>query len=111
MHHRDPVCFRAAIFCGILADWAKRFEVVVDVNTSARRSKIDAKLAMILAYSTARELRALEAMCITQFLYGAHDVLLAHTRQTRFAAVQRYKEDHPDAHWHRWYQAAEQQPK
>lgn len=74
-NHKDPVCYRAAILCMILAHWCKKFTMVIDIKLGARNMQ-DMQIYAKLLYTCARRLRALELMCLMQFLPGAHRVML-----------------------------------
>jgi len=74
--HRDPVCFRATVFAEILAYLCHNYQFVVDYRVGARLST-DMEIFSKLHYHSARRLRALELMCIMQFLPGAHKVMIS----------------------------------
>ena len=72
--HRDPTCFRAAIFCAILAFWCIEHGIVIDIRVGGRLSQ-DMLLYNKVHYLSCRKSRPLELMVITQFLEQGHDVL------------------------------------
>ena len=74
MHHCDPTCLRAAIFCAILAYWYNKHDIVVDIRVGGRHSQ-DMLLYNKLHFNSCRKIRPLELMIITQFLEQRHDVL------------------------------------
>lgn len=60
--HRDPVCFRAAIFCAVLAHWCSTFELITDANKGGQHHQ-DMMLYIMLNYCSCRVQRVLELMC------------------------------------------------
>ena len=76
-HHRrkDPVCFTAAIFSRMPAYWCTKFDLALDVKLGARNIQ-DMHIYAKLHYMSTRKIRVLELMCLTQFLPGAHHVML-----------------------------------
>jgi len=69
--HFDPVCFRAAIFCAVLAHWCSKFDLVIDANTGGQHYQ-DMMLYVKLNYFSSRITRILELMCQLQFLHDSH---------------------------------------
>lgn len=82
IHHLDPVCFRAAVFCNTLADWCGQWNVVLNVNKFAE-SHYEFLLLLKLQYRPTRWVRMVEAMAITHFIAGAHRCLINEFPHTR----------------------------
>jgi len=74
--HKDPVCFRASIFAAVLASWCKEYQFVIDYRVGARINT-DMEIFSKIHYHSAKRIRLLELMCITQFLPGAHNVMIS----------------------------------
>ena len=60
--HRDPMCFRASIFCVVLAHWCSSFDLIIDANKDGQHHQ-DMMLCIKLNYSSYRILQVLELMC------------------------------------------------
>jgi len=73
--HKDPVYFRAAVFAAVLASWYKKYQFVVDYRVGAKFST-DIEIFSKIHYHSAKRLRLLELMCITQFLLRVHNVMI-----------------------------------
>ena len=67
----DPVYFRAAIFCAVLANWCSKFDLVIDAYKGGTEYQ-DMMLYVKLNYCSSRVMRVLELMCQLQFLYDSH---------------------------------------
>jgi hypothetical protein len=86
IHHTDPVCFRAAVFCDFLHFMCVNYQVVIDVNHfNIQRPEIH--LLIKLQYQGARWQRVVEVMAITHFLFGPHLALVNEFTSTRYCGV------------------------
>ena len=67
--HRDPVCFRAAIFARFLALVCMTHRICINVNQyESKHPKF--LINMKMRYLSTRYLRMLEIMCVTHFIYS-----------------------------------------
>ena len=87
--HRDPVCFRAAVFSNILADWCGEWDVTIDVN-QYHESHHEFWLLLKLQYKLTRWVRLVEAMALTHFIVGAHKCLINEFPYTRVGPFDRF---------------------
>lgn len=100
-HHQcqDPVCYRAAIFCKILAKWCLDFGVWIDVdvrNDGVISHTVDHPefwLHLKLQYRCSRVNRLLEAMCLTHFIIGAHPTMINEFGYLRKNPIDRFLEN------------------
>ena len=67
--HRDPVCFRAAIFAPFLAQICMSHHICINVN-QYESSHPKFLINMKLRYLPTRHLRMVEIMCVTHFIYN-----------------------------------------
>lgn len=88
-NHKDPVCFRAAIFCAALADWCPRWNVAINVNIH-HESRSEFWLLLKLQYRPSRWVRLVEAMAITHFIEGVHTSLINEFPFTRAGPFERF---------------------
>ena len=89
VHHRDPVCFRAAVFANILSNWCGQWNVTIDVN-QYHESHHEFLLLLKLQYRPTRWVRLVEAMAITHFIAGAHKCLINEFPYTRAGPFERF---------------------
>lgn len=89
IHHRDPVCFRAAVFSNVLADWCGEWDVVIDVNRF-HESHAEFLLLLKLRYRPTRWIRMVEVMSMTHFIAGAHKSLINEFPFTRMGPFERF---------------------
>jgi hypothetical protein len=89
MHHRDPVCFRAAVFANVLADWCNQWNVTIDVNRF-HESHPEFLLLLKLMYRPTRWIRLVEVMAMTHFIAGAHKCLINEFPYTRAGPFERF---------------------
>jgi hypothetical protein len=87
--HLGPVCFRAAVFCRVLAHWCKEFAIIIDPRLGARQAQ-DGQIYAKIKYLSARKIRIFELMCLTQFLAGAHNVLIDEVKGNRYAMLEKF---------------------
>lgn len=73
--HKDSIYFRAAIFAAVLGKWCQAFQMKVDYRGGAAFST-DIAIFVKIEYYLAKPIRMLEFMALTQFLHGAHNVLI-----------------------------------
>jgi hypothetical protein len=73
-HHRDPVCFRQALFAAICAEWCVAHSMCIDPRVGARCSQ-DIAIFLKLQYLNSKQMRLLELMCLTDFLVQPHNVI------------------------------------
>ena len=71
--HRDPVCFRQAIFAVVCAYWCTQYNQQINPRVGARYSQ-DCAIFLRLQYRPSREIRLLELMCLTNFLVKPHNL-------------------------------------
>jgi hypothetical protein len=98
-NHTDPVCFRAAIFCNVLAYLCMQYKLVVNVN-HYDESKPEFHIWMKLQQKPARCIRILECMAITHFLNGPSSVFtleFSNKRQEQLDSWLTYQKQH-DTH-------------
>jgi hypothetical protein len=88
-HHRDPVCFRAAIFCKALANWCQFFKIIIDPRLGGRMLQ-DGELYAKLNYNCCRKMRLLELMFLMQFLQGGHDNFVDDKKSNRKGAPESF---------------------
>lgn len=86
--HRDPVCFRAAVFSAILGSWCLEFNFTYNVNLLSKVNR-EALILTKINYRSARWLRCIEAMCSTFFIIGPHHSLLNEFGATRYGVISR----------------------
>ena len=89
IHHCDPVCYRAAVFSNILADWCGQWNITIDVN-HFHESHHEFLLLLKLQYRPTRWVRLVEAMAITHFIAGAHKCLINEFPNTRAGPFERF---------------------
>ena len=63
------------MFCNILAEWCRQWNVTIDVNQFTE-SHHEFLLILKLQYRPTRWVRVVEAMAITHFIAGAHKCLI-----------------------------------
>jgi hypothetical protein len=63
--------------------------MVIDPRLGERQCQ-DGQIYVKLKYLSARRIRPFELMCLTQFLPGAHNVLLDDHKDTRFPPLARF---------------------
>ena len=88
-YHKDPVCFRAAIFCAALADWCGQWNVTINVNVF-HESRHEFWMLLKLQYRPTRWIRVVEAMAITHFIEGVHTSLINEFPYTRAGPFDRF---------------------
>ena len=88
-HHCDPVCFRAAVFSNILADWCGQWNVTIDINQFSE-SHHEFLLLLKLQYRPTRWVRLVEVMAINHFIAGAHKCLINEFPNTRAGPFERF---------------------
>ena len=71
--HRDPVCFRLAIFAAVCSYWCTQYNLHINPRVGARHSQ-DCAIFLRLRYRLSREIRLLELMCLTNFLVRPHNL-------------------------------------
>lgn len=86
--HRDPVCFRAAIFAAILGSWCLEYNFTYNVNLLSKTNR-EALILTKINYRSARWLRCMEAMCSTYFIIGPHHSLINEFGATRYGVISR----------------------
>lgn len=87
--HKDPVCYRAAIFCAALADWCPRWNFAINVNVH-NESKQEFLMLLKLQYRPSRWIRVVEAMALTHFIEGVHVSLINEFPFTRAGPFERF---------------------
>ena len=87
--HKDPVCFRAAIFCAALADWCPTWNFAINVNMH-NESKREFLMLLKLQYRPSRWVRVVEAMAVTHFIEGVHTSLINEFPFTRAGPFERF---------------------
>ena len=87
--HKDPVCYRAAIFCAALADWCHKWNFAINVNTH-NESKQEFLMLLKLQYRPTRWVRVVEAMALTHFIEGVHISLINEFPSTRAGPFERF---------------------
>lgn len=87
--HRDPVCYRAAVFANILSNWCGQWNVTIDVNRY-HESHHEFLLLLKLQYRPTRWVRLVEAMALTHFIAGAHKCLINEFPYTRAGPFERF---------------------
>lgn len=87
--HKDPVCFRAAIFCAVLADWCPRWNFAINVNMH-HKSQQEFLMMLKLQYRPSRWLRVVEVMSMTHFIEGAHTSMINEFPFTRCGPFERF---------------------
>ena len=70
--HRDPMCFRQAVFAAVCAYWCTQYNLQINPEVGARFSQ-DCAIFLRLQYRRSREIRLLELMCLTNFLVKPHN--------------------------------------
>lgn len=88
-YHKDPVCFRAAIFCAVLADWCARWNITINVNVF-HESRHEFWMLLKLQYRPTHWIRVVEAMAITHFIEGVHTSLINEFPYTRASPFERF---------------------
>lgn len=86
--HKDPVCYRAAIFCAALAHWCSKWKVTIDVNNH-HASKHEFWILLKLQYRPSCWIKLVEAMAITHFIQGAQTNLINEFPFTRSGPFER----------------------
>ncbi len=87
--HKDPVCFRAAIFCKALSEWCHKWNFAINVNHH-HESRQEFFILLKLQFRPARWLRLLEAMALTHFIEGVHPSLINEFPFTRTGPFERF---------------------
>jgi len=87
--HKDPVCFRAAVFCAALADWCPRWNFAINVNVY-HESRQEFWMLLKLQYRPTRWTRVVEAMALSHFIEGAHVSLINEFPFTRAGPFERF---------------------
>ena len=87
--HKDPVCFRAAIFCAALADWCPRWKFTINVNCYSE-SRQEFLMLLKLQYRPSRWVRLVETMAMTHFIEGVHTSLINEFPFTRAGPFERF---------------------
>ena len=87
--HKDPVCFRAAVFCAALAEWCTRWNFAINVNYY-HESRQEFFMLLKLQFRPSRWLRMVEAMAITHFIEGVHSSFINEFPYTRVGPFERY---------------------
>jgi hypothetical protein len=77
------------VFCHVLAHWCKEFAIVIDLRLGARQAQ-DGQIYAKIKYLSARKIRIFELMYLTQFLVGAHNVLIDEVKGNRYAMLERF---------------------
>ena len=90
-NHRDPVYFRAAIFCKALAEWCQFFKIIIDPRLGGRMLQ-DGELYTRLNYNCCRKMRLLELMFMMQFLQGVHHNFILDKIANRKGAMESFLE-------------------
>jgi hypothetical protein len=80
----DPVCYRVAIFCRILAEWCITFHIWIDVNIRQEGppkhpgtlQNPEFWILLKIQYQCTQSNRLLEAMCSMHFILGAHYTMI-----------------------------------
>ena len=88
-YHKDPVCFRAAVFANVLSNWCGQWNMTIDVN-QYNESHHEFLLLLKLQYRPTRWVRIVEAMAITHFIAGAHKCLINEFPNTRAGPLERF---------------------
>jgi hypothetical protein len=86
--HRDPVCFRPAVFAAILGTLCMEHNFTYNVNLLSKANR-EVLLFTKLSYRSSRWTRCIEAMCATYFIIGPHHSLINEFGATRFGVVSR----------------------
>ena len=89
IQHLDPVCYRAAVFSNMLANWCQLWSITIDVNKFSE-SHHEFLLLLKLQYRPTRWVRLVEAMSITHFITGAHKCLINEFPNTRAGPFERF---------------------
>ena len=89
IHHKDPVCFRAAVFSKALSDWCGQWNVTIDIN-QFHDSHHEFLLLLKLQYRPTRWVRLVEVMAISHFIAGAHKCLINEFPNTRAGPFERF---------------------
>ena len=89
VHHKDHVCFRAAVFANVLSNWCGQWNMTIDVN-QYHKSHHEFLLLLKLQYRPTRWVRIVEAMAITHFIAGAHKCLINEFPNTRAGPLERF---------------------
>ena len=90
--HRDPVCFRQAVFATVYAYWCTQYNLQINPRVGARYSQ-DCAIFLRLQYRPSREICLLELMCLTNFLVRPHnlfDMDIAKQESTRRGPTQAF---------------------
>jgi hypothetical protein len=90
-NHTNLVCFWATVFCHVLVHWCKEFSMAIDPRLDARQVQ-DVYIYAKIKYLSARKIRVFELMSLTQFLSGAHNVLIDEIKGNRYAIIDRFIE-------------------
>ena len=88
-HHKDRVCFRAAVFANVLSNWCGEWNMTLDVNRY-HESHHEFLLLLKLQYQPTRWVRMVVAMAITHFIEGAHKCLINEFPNTRAWPLERF---------------------
>ena len=89
IHHLDPVCFRAALFYNLLADWCGEWNVILNVNKFSE-SHYEFLLLLKLQYRPTHWIRMVEVIAITHFIAGAHKCLINEFDTTQAGPFERF---------------------
>lgn len=87
--HKDPVCFRAVVFCTILAEWCARWNFAIHVNCH-HKSRHEFLMLLMLQYQPSRCLRLVETMTITHFIEWIHTSFINKFPFTRVRPFERF---------------------
>lgn len=87
--HKDPVCFRAAVFCAALGEWCHRWNFAINVNCH-QKSRQEFLMLLKLQYRPSRWVRLVEAMAMTHFIEGVHPSLINEFPCTRAGPFERF---------------------
>ena len=90
--HRDPMCFRAAIFAHFLAQICMTHRICINVN-QYENSHPEFLINMKLRYLSTRYLRMVEIMCVTHFIYSGSFCFINEFRGGRKKAYDKWLQD------------------
>lgn len=89
IHHKDPVCYRVAVFANILSYWCSQWNVTLDVNQFCE-SHHEFLLLFKLQFRPTKWIRLVEAMAITHFIAGAHKCLINEFPNTKAGPFEQF---------------------
>ena len=90
--HRDPVCFRAAIFARFLALVCMTHCICINVNKYESKHP-EFLINMKMRFLPTRHLRMLEIMCVTHFIYSGSLCFINEFREGRKKAYDKWLQD------------------